>query len=107
MRSFDGYSASNLTEALNNYDLSANFQQAPLTILLLQIAAIALFYVAIISVAIVERQADVIGLLRARGASVVQIGLLYTLSGLLVALPAAVVAPFIAAAGTALLGLTI
>ena len=106
MRSFDGYSASNLTEALNNYDLSANFQQAPLTILLLQIAAIALFYVAIISVAIVERQADVIGLLRARGASVVQIGLLYTLSGLLVALPAAVVAPFIAAAGTALLGLT-
>ena len=106
MRFFEGYSASNLVNALANYDLSANFQQAPLTILLLQIAAIALFYVAIISAAVVERQADLIGLLRARGASVMQIGLLYTLSGLLVALPAAAVAPLIAAAGTALLGLT-
>ena len=74
--------------------------------LLVQIAAIALFYVALISVAVVERQGEQIALLRGRGSSTAQIVALYALEGLALGLPAILVAPFIAGGVTALLGFT-
>ena len=106
LRVYNGYATSPLTVTLDAFGRSADFQRAPLTILLVQIAAIALFYVALISVAVVERQGEQIALLRGRGSSTGQIVALYALEGLALGLPAILVAPFIAAGVTALLGFT-
>ncbi len=106
LRVYNGYAISPLAVTLDAFGRSADFQRAPLTILLVQIAAIALFYVALISVAVVERQGEQIALLRGRGSSTSQIVALYALEGLALALPAILVAPFIAGGVTALLGFT-
>ena len=106
LRVYNGYATSPLTVTLDAFGRSADFQRAPLTILLVQIAAIALFYVALISVAVVERQGEQIALLRGRGSSTGQIVALYALEGLALGLPAILVAPFIAGGVTALLGYT-
>ena len=106
LRAYSGYATSALTLSLEAFGRSADFQRAPLTILLIQIAAIALFYVALISVAVVERQGEEIALLRGRGATTSQVVALYALEGLALGLPAILVAPFIAGGVTALLGLT-
>ncbi|MEP6872123.1 MAG: FtsX-like permease family protein, partial [Anaerolineaceae bacterium] len=95
-----------LRETLDNYTTTSNFQQKPLTILLLQITAIALFYVAIVAALLIERQAAEIALLRSRGASMGQVLLLFAIQGLIIGVPAVLVAPFLAAGATALLGLT-
>ena len=97
---------SGLTNTLARFSRSQNFQQVPLTILLLEIAGIALFYTGLVASIVVERQADEIALLRGRGASVSQILGIYLAEGLTVGIPAALAAPFLAAAATSLLGLT-
>jgi len=101
-----GFAYSPLTQTLEGFRRSANYQQGPLMILLLQIAAIALFYVGLVSAIIVERQADEIALLRSRGASVRQVLTVYLLEGAIVGAPMVLIAPLMAAAATALLGLT-
>ena len=106
LRALDGYAVSPLTVTLDAFGRSAGFQRAPLVILLAQIAAIALFYVAIVSAAAVERRAEEIALLRGRGASVAQVTALHALEGLALAAPAVLAAPFLAGGVTALLGLT-
>ena len=106
VRNFNGFATSQLTITLDAFGRSADFQQAPLTILLVEISAIALFYVVLISFAVVERQAEEIALFRARGSSNGQVVALYALEGIVLALPAILVAPFIAGGATALLGLT-
>lgn len=101
-----GASFSPLTSVLEDYRRSAGYQQAPLTILLLEVAAVALFYVVLIALVIVERQADEIALLRSRGATTFQIGAMYLLEGLLLGIPCVLAAPFLSAVATAALGLT-
>lgn len=101
-----GFALSPLGTTLDDFGRSARYQQTPLTVLLLEIAAIALFYVGLISAIVVERQADEITLLRSRGASTLQIAGIYLLEGLSLGMIAVLVAPFLAATGTALLGLT-
>jgi ABC-type antimicrobial peptide transport system permease subunit len=103
---FGGSSFSPLTTVLEHYRTSANYQQAPLTILLLEVSAVALFYVILIALVIVERQADEIALLRSRGATTFQIGAMYLLEGLILGIPCLLIAPALAAAATAGLGLT-
>jgi len=98
--------ASPLEDTLARFDRSADFQQTPLIVLLLEITAVAVFYVAMIAAIVVERQAGEIALLRGRGATLTQILSVYALQGLILALPAVLVAPFLAGAATALLGLT-
>ncbi len=106
LRIYEGYATSPLTVTLDAFGRSADFQRAPLTILLVQIAVIALFYVGLISVTVVERQSEQIALLRGRGSSTAQIVALHALEGLALALPAIIAAPFIAGGVTALLGYT-
>ena len=101
-----GYAFSALTDTLRNFGQSSNYQQKPLTILLLEITGIALFYVALVSAIVVEREAAEIGLLRGRGATNRQVLILYVIQGLILGLPALFIAPFLAAGVTALLGLT-
>ncbi|MGH2588085.1 MAG: FtsX-like permease family protein, partial [Dehalococcoidia bacterium] len=100
-----GFAFSPLTHTLESFGRSARYQQTPLTVLLLEIACIALFYVGLMSAVVVERQADEIALLRGRGASTLQIAGIYALEGLSLGVLAMLVAPFLAAAATALLGL--
>ena len=95
-----------LSDTLERYRTTSSFQQKPLTILLLQITAIALFYVAIVAALLIERQAAEIALLRSRGASMPQVLLLFLIQGLLIGIPVILVAPFLAAGATAMLGLT-
>ncbi|MEO8538526.1 MAG: FtsX-like permease family protein [bacterium] len=101
-----GASYSPLTNVLNSYRESANYQQAPLTILLLEVSAVALFYVILIALVIVERQADEIALLRSRGATTFQVAAMYLLEGLILGIPCLLAAPALASAATAGLGLT-
>ncbi len=55
--------------ALTEFSQRAAFVQIPVTILLLQILALVLFFVSIMAELLVERQADAIAVLRSRGAS--------------------------------------
>ncbi len=95
-----------LPDALNSFATQYSYNQTTLIILLLQIAAIALFYVVIVGAMIVERQAPETALLRSRGASPAQLLGLTLAEGLALAVPCAIVAPFLAVLVTRLLGLT-
>ncbi|MBI2765115.1 MAG: ABC transporter permease [Chloroflexi bacterium] len=99
------FATSPLRDTLNRFGRSADYQQTPLAILLLEITGIALFYVGIVAAIVVERQAAEISLLRSRGASLMQIATIYLFQGLLLGLPAMLIAPFLAAGVTAGLGL--
>jgi len=103
---YGGASYSPLTGVLEDYRDSASYQQAPLTILLLEVSAVALFYVVLVALVIVERQADEIALLRSRGATTLQVAGMYLLEGLILGIPCLLAAPLLAAAATALLGKT-
>lgn len=106
LQSMGGVAYSSLINTLDDFARSDEFQQVPLTILLLQIAGITFFYTGLIAAIVVERQADEIALLRSRGASVWQVLGVYAIEGLTVGIPALLAAPFLAGAATALLGLT-
>ncbi|MEO6397819.1 MAG: FtsX-like permease family protein [Tepidiformaceae bacterium] len=106
MEPLQGLVSHPLRDTLDNYSKTSSFQQKPLTILLLQITAIALFYVAIVAAMLIERQAAEIALLRSRGASMGQVLLLFAVQGLVIGIPAALAAPLLAAGATAVLGLT-
>ncbi|MEZ4493754.1 MAG: FtsX-like permease family protein [Dehalococcoidia bacterium] len=95
-----------LVNTLAEFERGESVKQTPLTILLLQISAIALFYVGLVSAIVVERQSDEVALLRSRGASVAQVLTIYLGEGLLVAIPTLLVAPLLATIATSALGLT-
>ncbi len=106
LKAVGGFAFSPLESALAGFGRELPVQETPLVLLLLQIAGIALFYVAVIASLAVERQAEEIALLRARGASRLQVTALYLFEGLALAVPAALLAPFLAAGAVALLGLS-
>jgi ABC-type lipoprotein release transport system permease subunit len=101
-----GFAYSPLTTTLDGFGKSARYEQVPLTILLLEIAGIALFYVVLMAAVLVERQAPEITLLRSRGATTRQVVAVYLFDGLAVGIPALLLAPLLAAACTAALGWT-
>lgn len=106
LKAVGGFAFSPLESTLAGFGRALPVQETPLVLLLLQIAGIALFYVAVIAGLMVDRQAEEIALLRARGASRLQVVALYLFEGLMIALPAALLAPFLAAGAVALLGLS-
>lgn len=101
-----GTAFSPLRDTLAKFAKSASYQQIPLTVLLLEISGIALFYVGLVSAIVVERQSAEIALLRSRGASLLQVATVYAWQGLIIGVPAVLLSPFLAAAATALLGVT-
>lgn len=100
------FGLSTLPSALQEFDRQLSYDQAPLLILILQIAGIACFYVAIVAAMAVERQQPEIALLRSRGASATQVLLVYAVQGAMLAVPATIAGPFLGALFTKLLGLT-
>ena len=101
-----GFAVSPLRDTLLRFGRTADYQQTPLAVLLLEITGIALFYVGLVAAIVVERQSGEIALLRGRGASLLQIISLYLVQGLILGIPTLFIAPFIAGGLTAVLGLT-
>lgn len=101
-----GFAVSPLRDTLISYGRTADYQQVPLLVLLLEITGIALFYIAIVAGIVVERQAPEIALMRGRGASVWQVLWMYLLQGMVIGIPTLLIAPFLAGGLTALLGIT-
>jgi hypothetical protein len=95
-----------LPEVLATYDEKLFFTRIPLLVLVLQIAAIVLYYLFMVSTMLVERQASEIALLKSRGATTWQVMRIYMLEGLAIAGVALLLGPPIAAFVVGLLGHT-
>ena len=92
--------------ALEQFRNTQTFQQTPLLIILLQVVGIVVYYVAVVSSMLVERQAEEISVYRSRGASTAQLLGLYLMEGVVLAAAAALVAPPLAGLAVSALGFT-
>lgn len=95
-----------LPVVLETYDEKLFFTRIPLLVLVLQIAAIVLYYLFMVSTMLVERQAPEIALLKSRGATTPQVMQIYFIEGLFVFLVAVGLGPPLAALVISLLGQT-
>jgi ABC-type antimicrobial peptide transport system permease subunit len=95
-----------LPEVLATYDQKLFFTRIPLLVLVLQIAAIVLYYLYMVSTMLVERQAGEIALLKSRGATTAQVMRIYVMEGLAILAFALILGPPIAAIVISFLGQT-
>jgi len=95
-----------LGDQLRTFRNAQSFSQIPLLLILLQVVGIVLFYVVLVMNMLLERQSEEIGVYVGRGASTTQVVGLSAVEGLVLAVPAAIVAPFIAQVAVRSLGLT-
>ncbi len=91
---------------VGQFEKDADHQRAPITILLLEIAAIALFYLVLVGSAAMERQSREIAVLRSRGTSAMQVLGGHFIEAALIAAAVIVAAPLLAMGAIALLGTT-
>ncbi len=97
---------SRLGATLASYGERLQFARVPLFVLIFQIEVIVLYYVAMVSAMVVERQSGEIAQLKSRGAGRAQIAVIYVLQSALIAGIALALGPLLAGAGVALLGPT-
>lgn len=97
---------SELPNTLDTFDQKLFFTRIPLLVLLIQVAAIVLYYLFMVSTMLVERQSAEIALLKSRGATTTQVMQIYLIEGGLVALAAMLIGPPFAAGVISLLGKT-
>ena len=71
-----------LPDVLATFDEKLFFTRIPLLVLVLQIAAIVLYYLFMVSTMLVERQSAEIALLKSRGATTAQVMQIYVIEGL-------------------------
>ncbi|HEY7466699.1 MAG TPA: ABC transporter permease, partial [Dehalococcoidia bacterium] len=95
-----------LPDVLSTFDEKLFFTRIPLLVLVLQIAAIVLYYLFMVSTMLVERQASEIALLKSRGATTAQVMKVYFVEGLAVFLIAILAGPPLAATVISFLGQT-
>jgi len=95
-----------LTKELGTFRNAQTFSQVPLLLILLQVVGIVLFYVMLVMHLLLERQSEEIGVYVGRGASTTQIVGLSAVEGLVMAIPAALAAPWIAQQAVRALGFT-
>ena len=93
-------------DALAAFHNASTFAQAPLLLLLLQVAGVAAFYIVVLTALAREREAQEIAVYRSRGASTPQLLGLTLAAGLLLAVPAALLGPPLAERAVAALGWT-
>jgi putative ABC transport system permease protein len=100
----------NLTSQLSNvlatFDKKLFFTKIPLLVLVLQIAAIVMYYLFMVSTMLVERQAGEISLLKSRGATTAQVMQIYVIEGLAIFGVALAIGPPLAMVVVGLLGHT-
>jgi len=83
-------------DQLERFRNTQTFSQIPLLIILLQVVGIVIYYVAVVMSMLLDRQAEEVGVYRSRGASTAQIVGFTLIEGLVIAIPAAIVAPALA-----------
>ena len=106
LRSIGGSVRSPIEPRLEAFVRDLNFTQVPILMLLAQVVGIALFYVVIVSsVQVTERREELFSM-RSRGASIWQVISHTAIEGILLAVAAAAVAPFVAMGVIGLLGYT-
>lgn len=93
-------------EALARFRNASTFSQVPLLLLLLQVAGVVAFYIVVLTLLARERQAQEVAVYRSRGASTPQLLGLNLTEGLLIAIPAALLGPFLARFAVSALGYT-
>ena len=93
-----------LATELYTFRNAQTFSQVPLLLILLQVVGIALFYVVLVMKLLLDRQAEEIGVYVGRGASTTQIVGLSVVEGLVMAIPATVLGPWLAAQAVRVLG---
>ncbi|HWO72559.1 MAG TPA: FtsX-like permease family protein [Dehalococcoidia bacterium] len=98
--------ATELPEVLATFDEKLFFTRIPLLVLVLQIAAIVLYYLYMVSTMLVERQSGEIALLKSRGATTPQVMRIYVIEGLAILVVALLVGPPLAATVISFLGRT-
>jgi len=106
IRQVGGVVRSPIESTLDNFQRDLNFTQVPILLLLIQIVAIVLFYVVIVSTMLVEREEPEIALLRSRGGSLRQMLSLYATEGVVIGIVAVVAGPFLASLIINALGFT-
>jgi ABC-type antimicrobial peptide transport system permease subunit len=97
---------SELPGVLANYDEKLFFTRIPLLVLVLQIAAIVLYYLFMVSTMLVERQTSEIALIKSRGGTTAQVMKVYLIEGLAISGIAILAGPPLAAVVIGLLGRT-
>jgi len=95
-----------LPETIATYRTKLFFTRLPLFALILQVVGIVIYYLVMVTTMVVERQAGEIALLKSRGASTLQLMMVYLLEGLLLVVIASVLGPLLATAAIAVLGFT-
>lgn len=106
LRSVGGAVRSPIEARLESFVKDLDFTQVPILMLLAQVVGIALFYVVIVSgVQVAERREELFSM-RSRGASIMQVISHTAIEGIILAIVAAAVAPFIAMGVIGLLGYT-
>ncbi|MGE3858326.1 MAG: FtsX-like permease family protein, partial [Dehalococcoidia bacterium] len=95
-----------MLDVLEGFRNAQTFSQIPLLLILLQVVGIVLYYVVMVMAMLLDRQAEEIGVLRSRGATTSQLVGLHVVEGAMLALPAAVLGPWLAARIVALIGRT-
>ena len=80
------------------------FTQVQLLLILLQVVGVVLYYIVMVAAMLLERQAEQLSVLRSRGASTAQLLGLSLVEGLVLAVPAVLLAPALAATVVATLG---
>ena len=106
LRSVGGAVRSPIEPRLDSFVKDLNFTQVPILMLLAQVVGIALFYVVIVSGVQVAQRREELFSMRSRGASIMQVISHTAIEGVLLAIIAAAVAPFIAMGVIGLLGYT-
>ncbi len=93
-------------ETISTFQSKLFFSRLPLFALMMQVVGIVLYYIAMVSTMLVDRQAGEVALLKSRGASTRQIVGVYAIEGGIIALLGGVLGPMLAAATIRLLGPT-
>ena len=106
LRSVGGGMRSPIEPRLESFVKDLNFTQVPILMLLAQVVGIALFYVVIVSGVQVAQRREELFSMRSRGASIIQVISHTAIEGILLAIIAAAVGPFIAVGVIGLLGYT-
>lgn len=106
LRSISGGVRSPIEPRLETFVKDLSFTQVPILMLLAQVVGIALFYVVIVSGVQVAQRREELFSMRSRGASIMQVVSHTAIEGILLAIVAAAVAPFIAISIIGLLGYT-
>ncbi len=100
----NGSATTRLDSVIEDYDEQLLLARVPLFLMVFLVNGILMYYLALASGLLLKTRAGEISMLKSRGATTLQLGLLAAFEGLLLAVPAMIIGPFLALLLTRLLG---